>query len=968
MRAETMSRLAALGRKHPDLVAALLLLILPFLVLGRALLPGKVLSPADNVVTFAPWAALAPGVAPVNPRLSDITFLFHPSILYGAEEIRAGRFPLWNPHVFGGAPFFANPQTALLFPLTALAYVLPPALALTLMSVLKLSVAGVGMYWFLRRLDVASLAALVGAVAFEFNALLVTWLQWSNTSPVVLLPLLFGVTELLRARPGVRPVGALALTVALAVLAGYPQRVVYGFPVLAIWALYRCRSAARPGLFLGCWAAGVALGLLLSAVQLLPFVEYARASVVLAYREEWMPHFPLPLRAAIVVLMPHFFGSDPGRDFWGPANFNEIALSVGVVPWLALPLALVAAWSRPGTKYFAGLAVGSAALVYGAPLVGDALARLPLFSTTLIVRTADLFVFALPVLGALGLDAVRTALPAARRLLPVAVRATFALLSLGALGFTWSHWTLAERAAMRVPLWAQYAWFLLLLTLAAVLLLRLLRAAGAAPGLWAALAAVELASLLPVAATYNPIIDTRFLDLGPPPAVRHLRERAARDHARVLFSTGLGAANLGTIFRLDEVGGYDGMTPLRIEQLTDPVGSIDSAASGAFRPTAGVASPVFDLLGIRYVMRTPGSPSPAPHLVLEYQGPDAVVYRNDRALPRAFLVSRTRTCLDDAATLRLLQQGALDVKQEVVIAGCDGVPPAGGPAEAGSVEIRRYAPDHVVLDATTAVAAYLVLADAWFPGWQVRVDGAEQTLWRADHALRAVWLPPGRHRVEFSYAPASFRVGLLVSALTALVVAGLLWAPGRRATPGAALALALAVWPGAADAKLPAAPATLEVTPPELTEGGNLTLRLHPDAASAALDGRDGVDVYVSVARDGAPYWVFVSATGALQGTPTAYVRAVPGRPLGGLLVTLQGVGPGGWYLFRVQFIRASAEQPTRKHYVYPPLLATVRVDPRGDGDSRAATALGALGLLTLAALVLTWLIPARPASDAPGG
>jgi hypothetical protein len=366
-------------------------------------------------------------------------------------------------------------------------------------------------------------------------------------------------------------------------------------------------------------------------------------------------------------------------------------------------------------------------------------------------------------------------------------------------------------------------------------------------------------------------------------------------------------------------------------------------------------------------MRTPGSPSPAPHLVLEYQGLDAVVYRNDRALPRAFLVSRTRTCLDDAATLRLLQQGALDARQEVVIAGCDGVPPSGGPAQAGSVEIRRYAPDRVVIDATTPVAAYLVLADAWFPGWRVRVDGAEQTLWRADHALRAVWLPPGRHRVEFSYAPASFRVGLLVSALTALVVASLLWAPGRLGAGGVALALALAAWPGPADAKLPAAPATLEVTPPELTEGGNLTLRLHPDAARAALDG-GGVDVYVSVARDGAPNWVFLSAAGAFQGTPTAYVRAVPGRPLGGLLVTLQGVGPGGWYLFRVQFIRASAEQPTRKHYVYPPLLATVRVEPPGAGGSGAATAMGALGLLTVAALVLTCLTPARPALDAPGG
>ena len=418
MRAGTMPRLAAFGREHPDLVAVLLLLVLPFLVLGRALVPGRVLSAADNVVLYAPWAALAPGVEPANPLLRDITFLFHPSVLYGAGEIRAGRFPLWNPHVFGGVPFFANPQTALLFPLTALAYVLPPALALTLMSVLKLSVAGVGMYWFLRRLDVARLPALVGALAFEFNALLVTWLQWSNTGPVVLLPVLFGATELLRARGGARPVAVLALGVALAVFAGYPQRVVYGLPVLAIWAVYRCRGAARPVVFLARWGAGVALGLVLSAVQLLPFAEYARASAVLAYREEWMPHLPLPPRAAIAVLMPHFFGSPASRDFWGPLNFNEIALSVGVVPWLALPLALVAAWSRPGTKYFAGLAAASAALVYGAPLAGDALASLPLFSTTLIVRTADLFVLALSVLAALGLDAIRAAPPAARRSAP----------------------------------------------------------------------------------------------------------------------------------------------------------------------------------------------------------------------------------------------------------------------------------------------------------------------------------------------------------------------------------------------------------------------------------------------------------------------------------------------------------------------------------------------------------------------
>jgi len=125
---------------------------------------------------------------------------------------------------------------------------------------------------------------------------------------------------------------------------------------------------------------------------------------------------------------------------------------------------------------------------------------------------------------------------------------------------------------------------------------------------------------VPVAVTYNPVIDTRFLYPGPPSVVAHLRERTARDHARVFF-TGFRAANFGTIFRRDEFGGWDGMTPRRVEQLADPLGSLDTAASGAFLVTAPVASAVFDLLGIRYLMLAPGAPSPAPHLVRDYDGP-----------------------------------------------------------------------------------------------------------------------------------------------------------------------------------------------------------------------------------------------------------------------------------------------------------------------------------------------------------
>ena len=100
----------------------------------------------------------------------------------------------------------------------------------------------------------------------------------------------------------------------------------------------------------------------------------------------------------------------------------------------------------------------------------------------------------------------------------------------------------------------------------------------------------------------------------------------------------------------------------------------------------------------------------------------------------------------------------MDFRREVLIAGCSGVPTPGA-AGAAQVQVKAYADDRVVIAATTDAAGYLVLTDAWFPGWRVWVDGGEQTVWRANHALRAVWLPAGQHDVEFRYVPAAFRWG-----------------------------------------------------------------------------------------------------------------------------------------------------------------------------------------------------------------
>ena len=219
------------------------------------------------------------------------------------------------------APFFANPQTALLFPLTWLAWVLPAAPALTLITALKLVGAGLAMYWFLRAgLRLGVLAALVGALGFEFSSTLVGWIGWAFGSSIMLIPLLFGAVERVREPGGRRWVAGLALVVALDVLAGYPQATLHALLAVGVWALARAHGADRA--FLARCAAGVLLGMGLAAIQLVPFAEYFRESAVYAYRSQWMAPLAVPPGAAVTLLMPYAFGS--GADAWGRWQFNIV--------------------------------------------------------------------------------------------------------------------------------------------------------------------------------------------------------------------------------------------------------------------------------------------------------------------------------------------------------------------------------------------------------------------------------------------------------------------------------------------------------------------------------------------------------------------------------------------------------------------------------------------------------------------
>jgi hypothetical protein len=167
----------------------------------------------------------------------------------------------------------------------------------------------------------------------------------------------------------------------------------------------------------------------------------------------------------------------------------------------------------------------------------------------------------------------------------------------------------------------------------------------------------------------------------------------------------------------------------------------------------------------------PASPNPLPpHTLSEATNPHPRAWIVPRAekMPAGNEFSALRRC-DFSTTVLITSDTALSL-------------PNGD--RPGVARITEYRPNRIVaeLDGT---GGWLVLSDVWFPGWTCRVDGVEVPVERANHTFRAVPVPPGAKRVEFTFAPRSYRVGWWVSvvavvALALATVVGLLLRLRRR--------------------------------------------------------------------------------------------------------------------------------------------------------------------------------------------
>jgi hypothetical protein len=150
------------------------------------------------------------------------------------------------------------------------------------------------------------------------------------------------------------------------------------------------------------------------------------------------------------------------------------------------------------------------------------------------------------------------------------------------------------------------------------------------------------------------------------------------------------------------------------------------------------------------------------------------LHRIEPRFERAWIVHHARV-VEAGRALSLLADPEYDPFDEVLLSSAlDGSHsrPGQGLSDAerdpSTVEVLELAPERMRVLADLAAPGWLVVGEWHYPGWQARVDGDTQPIYRAHYGLRAVALDAGAHEIEFVYRPVTFYAGSFLS-LIALV-------------------------------------------------------------------------------------------------------------------------------------------------------------------------------------------------------
>ncbi len=650
------------------------------------------------------------------PTFRDFINTFLPYRIYVAHAFASGRIPLWAPEPSLGAPLLANYQSGVLYPPFGIIDLFPNAFGVGLYLALHFALGGLGMNVLLARRGLSREARLLGAIVFMFGGVFISISTGNHLAVAAWLPLAIVAAEDIVGDPRPRRFLWLVALLTLQVLGGAPESFAQSAALVAA-AVFVARGEMprRRRLLLVLVAGGLAVSL--CAPQLLPTAEYFRQTT----RSGGLPadqamKYSLQPKTFETLLVPHRL--DGGVVAPMPETHIPLFWSVyiGLAP---LVLAGLGIFSRRGSRWT--MAAAAALLL----ALGDHTPVFPFLYQTFpwffgAFRYPEKFMLtahlAFAVLAAVGASRLEKWITQGSRISPRLVLAGFCLI------------TVTDLFDVHLPAMLCSDW-------------KSLVSSAPPAALAEAGADARIFHYTPSASG----IEAWYPKFGVGQNLSDLEQALwANLGANVSLVYGIGFVNGADSFLVTEIGEfYHVLSALPLDRGIHLLGCF--AVRNLVGPTA-LEDP-----GIELVRRG------------NWQG--AWIYRMRTPAPRFYLARRVRQSATARDAFEQMASSAFIPGEDAVIDGY-GSRELGG----GRLRVVEDAAEKIAVDLESEGEGLLVVNDSFFPGWQAEVDGVPTTILRVNGRVRGVKVPSGSHRVTMRYRPDSFRIGLLISLASLIVV------------------------------------------------------------------------------------------------------------------------------------------------------------------------------------------------------
>ncbi len=263
-------------RLFPLFILGLYFTVLFYKVIVNGLWP----IPADSLVSYffpwntGGWGGWYEGITHKGLIGFDVFRHYIPWKSLGAELIKSGQLPLWNPYNFSGNPLMANFQSSFFYPFSVIFYFLPIFPSWIIFIFLQPVLGFFGFYLYLKLIVKNRISALFGSLAFISSGFFLAWFTWGIVGhSYIWAGWLLWVCHKYFIDRSYKHLLITPLLIFISIISPYPQVAILVLILVFSYSIF-CFVSSSGGIarYLK-WIIASVVGILIAMIQIIPTIE-----------------------------------------------------------------------------------------------------------------------------------------------------------------------------------------------------------------------------------------------------------------------------------------------------------------------------------------------------------------------------------------------------------------------------------------------------------------------------------------------------------------------------------------------------------------------------------------------------------------------------------------------------------------------------------------------------------------------